>query len=158
MDFASIQVLILDVDGVLTDGRLSAGPDGDLKEFHVHDGCAIKRWQERGGKIAILSGRESRSVAARAAELRISAVKTGLSEKLVGYEEVLRSLGASDGGVAYVGDDHPDLPPMRRCGLPVAVANAVPEVKRAAVYVSRRCGGGGAVAEVIGWILSKQGA
>ena len=159
MDLALTTLLILDVDGVLTDGRLTymrAGADNP-KTFFVQDGYAIKLWQRCGGGVAIISGRESRPVSRRAKELGIEHVHLGVHDKIRAYEEVLAAVGCSDEAVAYVGDDLPDLAPMRRCGFAVAVANAVGEVKRVADYITRRPGGAGAVAEVIELLLRKQG-
>jgi len=157
MEPTEVKLLILDVDGVLTDGRISsAGGEESARRFHVHDGCAIKLWKRSGGKIAILSGREGRDVVSRAAELEIDWVKLGVADKLAGYEAILASADCVDAAVVYVGDDLPDLGPMSRCAWPVAVADAIPEVKRAARYVTRRPAGCGAVAEVIELILRKQ--
>lgn len=153
----SVKLLILDVDGVLTDGRISpCGENESARWFHVHDGYAIKLWRRSGGKAAILSAREGWDVARRAAELGIDWVKQGVADKLAGYEAILASADFVDAAIAYVGDDLPDLGPMSRCAWPVAVADAVPAVKRAARYVTRRAGGCGAVAEVIELILRKQ--
>ncbi len=188
MDWQAIRLLILDVDGVLTDGRIvmsgesmtndAASPlwdaerppltrrvnglsfvkdDTAAKAFCVQDGSAIKLWQKAGGKAAILSGRKERSVERRAAELGIEQVVLGVEDKLDGYENILRETGCTDDATAYVGDDLPDLAPIKRCGWPVAVANAAPEVKRAAAYVTRRRGGDGAVAEIVELLLRKQG-
>ena len=157
MESTGVKLLILDVDGVLTDGRISPSGDAEsVRWFDVHDGYAIKLWKRSGGKAAILSAREGRDVAKRAAELGIDWVKLGVADKLAGYEEILASAHCVDAAVAYVGDDLPDLGPMSRCAWPMAVADAVPEVKRAAQYVTRRAGGRGAVAEVIELILRKQ--
>jgi 3-deoxy-D-manno-octulosonate 8-phosphate phosphatase (KDO 8-P phosphatase) len=157
MNAARIELLILDVDGVLTDGRLIMASDGEpAKPFHAQDGCAIKLWQHCGGKAAILSGRPSAAAARRAAELGIEHIRTGAPDKLSAYIEILSSLGLGDSVVAYVGDDLPDVGPMRRCGLPIAVANAVPAVKQVSQYVTRRRGGEGAVAEVVELLLRKQ--
>lgn len=157
MEPTGVKLLILDVDGVLTDGRISTcGDEGSARRFHVHDGCAIKLWKRSGGKVAILSAREGRDVMSRAAELGIDWVKLGVADKLAGYEGILASADCVDKVVAYVGDDLPDLGPMSRCGWPVAVADANPAVKRAASYVTRQTGGCGAVAEVIELILHKQ--
>ncbi len=157
MDFASINVLILDVDGVLTDGGLRFGPDGEIvKTFHTRDGCAIKLWQKAGHRTAILSGRRHPAVECRAAELGISCVRQGEGDKGEGYRAVCELLGASDAHVCYVGDDLPDLAPMSRAALPMAVANAAPAVRMAAQFVTDRCGGDGAVAEVIELVLRKQ--
>jgi len=152
-----IKLLILDVDGVLTDGRLSPrAEDEPARWFHVHDGCAIKLWRRSGGKVAILSAREGRDVVNRAAELGIDWVKLGVADKLAGYEAILTSADCVDAAVAYVGDDLPDLGPMSRCAWSVAVGDATPAVKRAASYVTRLAGGCGAVAEVIELILRQQ--
>ena len=157
MDVASIKLLILDVDGVLTDGRVTFGSEGEtIKTFCVQDGCAIKLWQRSGGKVAILSGRTCEAVSRRAAELGIEWVQTGVADKRSAYEAILASAGCDDVDVAYLGDDLPDLGPMSRCGLPVAVANAAPAVKRASRYVTRRRGGDGAIAEVVEFLLRKQ--
>lgn len=153
-----IKLLVLDVDGVLTDGRIQASSDGEpTKTFHVQDGCAIKLWRHSGGKVAILSGRTSDALAKRAAELGIDWVRTGVKNKLSAYAAILTAAGYKDPAVAYLGDDLPDLGPLLRCGFPVAVSNAVSEVKRAATYVTRRAGGEGAVAEVVELLLRKQG-
>ncbi len=157
MNARIIEVLILDVDGVLTDGRVAAGcDDRSSRLFHVHDGCAIKLWQRCGGKVALLSGRIGEEIQKRAAEVGIQWVHTGITNKLAAYENILASAKCSDAAVGYVGDDLPDLGPMSRCGFPVAVANAVPTVKRAALYVTRRRGGEGAVAEVVELLLRKR--
>jgi 3-deoxy-D-manno-octulosonate 8-phosphate phosphatase (KDO 8-P phosphatase) len=153
-----VSLLILDVDGVLTDGSLPFGEVGTAaKTFFVGDGSAIKMWRDAGGRAALLSGRESPAVAARARELGIDAVIQGASDKLAAYESLCGKLGVADAAVCYVGDDLPDLPPMRRCGLPVAVANAHPAVKRVAAYVTRRSGGRGAAAEVVERLLRATG-
>ena len=158
MDPTAINLIILDVDGVLTDGRVTTSPDGDVaKGFHVHDGCALKLWQRSGGKVAILSGREGRQITQRASELGIEWVRMGVVNKSKVYTDLLALADCEDQAVAYVGDDLPDLGPMSRCGIAVAVANAVGPVKRAADYVTRRGGGSGAVAEVVEWLLRKKG-
>ena len=157
MNLASIALLILDVDGVLTDGSVVPGPDREWsKRFCAQDGCAIKLWQRRGGSVALLSGRADRVVEQRAADLQIQWVYTGISDKLKAYESILADGGFADSAVAYVGDDLPDLAPMTRCAFPVAVANAVPSVKRASAYVTRSAGGSGAVAEIVELLLRKQ--
>jgi len=156
VDWAAISLLVLDVDGVLTDGRLTSSDGTESKAFHVQDGCAIKVWQQVGGKVAILSGRESPDALRRAGELGIKLIRLGQSDKLSAYDALVRSAECENSAVAYVGDDLPDTAPMKECVLPVAVANALGQVKRAARYVTRRRGGEGAVAEVIELILRKQ--
>ncbi len=154
-----IRLLILDVDGVLTDGRITLSADGDAgKGFCVQDGFAIKLWQKSGRQVAILSGRGSSEITRRAAELGIRQVHVGIADKDKGYTAILKEAGMTDAEVAYVGDDLPDRAPLLRCGFPIAVANAVPTVKRWAAYVTRRAGGFGAVSEVIEMLLRRQGA
>lgn len=158
MDMTAIQLLVLDVDGVLTDGRVSMVSEGEsAKTFYVQDGLAIKMWQASGGNVAILSGRSDGGVERRAAELGIDCVHLGVEDKLAAFETILTSAGYESAASGYMGDDHPDLGPMRRCGFPIAVSNAVPQVKRAAAYVTRRSGGAGAVAEAVEFILRRQG-
>jgi 3-deoxy-D-manno-octulosonate 8-phosphate phosphatase (KDO 8-P phosphatase) len=149
-----IRLLILDVDGVLTTGALSYGAEGEAaKVFYVQDGAALRQWQAAGGRVALISGRQSEAVTVRAKELGIESVVQGVSEKMAAYETVCREAGVSDAETSFVGDDELDLAPMRRCGYPIAVANATPRVKRAARYVTRRGGGGGAASEVVERLL-----
>ena len=148
---------MLDVDGVLTDGRVSPGPDGKwVKGFSIQDGCAIKLWQGCGGLVALLSGRSDDVIEQRAAELGIEIVRTGAADKSSAYDSIVASVGCGDQEVAYVGDDLPDCGPMSRAGFPVAVANAHPVVKWVSMYVTRRRGGCGAVAELVELLLRKQ--
>ncbi len=157
MEFDRINLLILDVDGVLTSGQVVFDAEGpNTRTFHVHDGCFIKLWHHCQGRSAIISGRRCQAVERRAAELGIGRVVQGASDKLAAYQALLSDMEADDDQVCYVGDDLPDLGPMGRCALPVAVYNAVPTVKQRACYVTRRGGGDGAVAEVIELILRKQ--
>ena len=162
MSVTEIRLIVLDVDGVLTSGHLhyhAAGDfnTGEIKTFHVHDGCAIKIWQEQGGTVAILSGRRSFSVQTRARELGIESVLQGSKDKLSDYRKLLKKLQMEDQQVCCAGDDLPDLQILVRCGFAVAPADAVPAVKRVADYVTRCPGGAGAVAELIELILRKQG-
>lgn len=153
-----IRCLVLDVDGVLTDGQVLVRDDGaGARAFHVHDGFAIDWFQKLGGVVVICSGKTSDAVAARARELRIQHVIQGSRDKLGDLEPVLARLGLRLEQVAMVGDDLPDLPVMRRCGLPIAVADAVDEVKLCARLVTRRPGGRGAVREAIEHILGATG-
>ncbi len=157
MDFSALKLLVLDVDGVLTDGRIVLDAEGEsVKVFDVRDGCALTYWKKSGGRTALLSGRESSALQKRGRELGVDWVHSGVSAKLPVYEAILKDAQLTDREVAYVGDDLPDLPPLYRAGLPVAVADAVPAVKRAAWYITRRSGGRGAVAEVVELILRKQ--
>lgn len=152
------KLLVLDVDGVLTDGRIVASADGEpLKLFHVRDGWAVKLWQHAGGTVALLTGRGGEVVVRRAAELGISLIRTGVQDKGRAFTELLDECGRTPAETVYVGDDLPDVPVMERVGFAAAVADAAPAAKRAASYVARRPGGHGAVAEVVEWVLRKQG-
>ncbi|MCI0546415.1 MAG: HAD hydrolase family protein [Candidatus Rokubacteria bacterium] len=150
----AVRLLVLDVDGVLTDGGLCYGPAGeDTKRFHVHDGLALQAAGAAGLAIAVVSGRSSVAVTRRMAELGITEVHQGASDKVAVLEALLGRLGLRPAEVAVMGDDLPDLPVMQRAGLALAPANAVPEVRRAADWVSRRPGGGGAVREAVEMLL-----
>jgi 3-deoxy-D-manno-octulosonate 8-phosphate phosphatase (KDO 8-P phosphatase) len=158
MDFGALDLLILDVDGVLTAGQVfQDSRDDSARAFYVRDGCLIKRWHDSGGQTALLSGRQSVAVDRRARDLGISEIVQGAGEKLEAYDRVLQRFSAEDANVCYMGDDLPDVGPMRRSGFPVAVANAAGPVKRIARYVTVNSGGGGAVAETIELILRKKG-
>jgi 3-deoxy-D-manno-octulosonate 8-phosphate phosphatase (KDO 8-P phosphatase) len=155
---AAIELLVVDVDGVLTDGGIVHGSGGvELKQFHVRDGSGLKIWQFVGKRAALITGRRSKLVDVRAAELGIDPVIQGAPEKMPAYRELLRAGGWAPGQVCYVGDDVPDLPVLCNCGLAVAVADAAPEVIAAAHYVTRAAGGRGAVREAIELILRCQG-
>jgi len=156
-----IRVMLMDVDGVLTDGRilLQSLPEGiavETKAFSAHDGAGLKLARAGGLRTGLITGRESAATKRRAAELEMEFVYQNRAEKLGAYEEILRRAGARDAEVAYVGDDLPDLPVMARAGLAIAVRNAAEEVRRAAHYVTRRAGGEGAVREVVELILKAQ--
>lgn len=155
----AIKLLILDVDGVMTSGQLPLGSDGsEIKTFYVQDGGAIRLWQQFGGRVAIISGRRSQAVLARAKDLDIAFVIQGVADKLPAYESICRENSMSDESVSFMGDDLLDIPPMRRCGYPIAPANALPMVKRVARYVTRRSGGRGAVAEAVERLLRHNNA
>jgi 3-deoxy-D-manno-octulosonate 8-phosphate phosphatase (KDO 8-P phosphatase) len=157
MDPSNIQTIVLDVDGVLTDGRVTPGEPGDLgKRFNVRDGFAIKQWMRSGGKVAILSGRRSQEVTRRAAELGIELVRQDAQDKGGALRELLGELKVSADRVAYIGDDGPDLVAMEQCGLAATVADGTPAVKKRAHFVTRQRGGEGAVAELIEWLMRKQ--
>jgi len=157
-DLANIEMLILDVDGVLTDGTLIIHADGsESKCFNVLDGHGIKMWQRAGHKVAILSARASEPTRRRAEQLQIEYVFEDSHNKLPTLEKFLEQIGLSPDAVAYVGDDLTDLPVIRYVGFAAAVANAVDEVKKYADYVTTRTGGAGAVREVIEYILKSTG-
>jgi len=157
-----IRVLLTDVDGVLTDGRIwllsrRDGTASEIKGFSAYDGAGLKLARAAGLRTGLITGRESTAVAQRARECEIEFVYQGRATKTGAYEEILQATGANDREVAYVGDDLPDLAILQRVGLAVAVSNAAPEVKRAAHYVTARAGGEGAVREVIELIVKAQG-
>lgn len=161
MNWTDIQLLCLDVDGVLTDGTLALSWDDNqeslFKSFHVQDGAAIQRWQAQGGRVALLTGRDSASVTRRARELGITLVYQNASDKAAMFARLLHDAKLEARQVAYVGDDLPDMTVMRQCGFAAAVADAQPAVKRVSGYVTRRAGGRGAVAEVIELLLNRRG-
>ncbi|MBP8910053.1 MAG: HAD hydrolase family protein [Phycisphaerae bacterium] len=150
----AIELLVLDVDGVLTDGRVFIHSDGtESKGFSILDGHGIRMWQRAGLHVALLSGRASEATARRAEELEIAHVIQGAKSKLPVLKELLEKLSLSPAQAAYIGDDVMDLPIVRYVGFGVAVANAVDELKKHADYVTARKGGDGAVREVIEYIL-----
>jgi 3-deoxy-D-manno-octulosonate 8-phosphate phosphatase (KDO 8-P phosphatase) len=153
-----IRLLFLDVDGVLTDGALYCGPDGaEWKRFHVHDGLALARAVAAGFPVAVVSSRRAEAVSRRFAELGLAEVHQGVENKLVVYEALRARHGCADAEVACMGDDLADLPVLRRVGLPIAPADAVPAVRRVARWVSRAPGGHGAVREILEAILRARG-
>jgi 3-deoxy-D-manno-octulosonate 8-phosphate phosphatase (KDO 8-P phosphatase) len=152
-----VRLAIFDVDGVMTDGTLYIGAEGEaFKAFNILDGHGVKMLQSAGIATAILSGRSSEAVERRAAELAIMHVIQGASDKLASFDALLARLGVEPLACAFVGDDLPDLPVMRNCGLAVAVANAVEAVKAAAHYVTAASGGRGAVREFCELVLRAQ--
>ncbi len=156
---ARIKLLVLDVDGVLTDGGLYYGPSGEeTKRFHVQDGLAMVAAQRANLSVAVISGRASASVSRRMAELGITEVHQGVTDKMAVLAALTTRLGLGLGEVAVMGDDLGDLPLMRRVGLALAPLNAVREVRTAAHWVSRRRGGGGAVREAIELLLKARKA
>ena len=158
IDFAEIKLLALDVDGVLTDGTLIINADGsESKFFNVLDGHGLRMWQRAGLKVALVSGRKSEPTECRAKELDIEYVFQDCHYKLPVVEKLLEQLGLSPANMAFVGDDLTDMPVIRYAGFGVAVATAVDAVKQCADYVTTRPGGGGAVREVIEYILTKSG-
>lgn len=155
---ASIQLLLLDVDGVLTDGSVVYLDNGtELKRFHVRDGSGLKLWHAAGKRSAIVSGRKSVAVERRAAELGISPVLQGRDDKFAALAQVLTETGVRPEQVCAIGDDLPDLPVLRRVGLAVAVADACPELRAVAHYTTTALGGRGAVREAVEWLLKLSG-
>ncbi len=155
---ARVRLLLLDVDGVLTDGRVVYADDGtEVKRFHVRDGSGLKFWRDAGKRAAIVSGRRSPAVDRRAAELGIAPVLQGEGDKLPAFERVLAELGLDASQVCAVGDDLPDLPVLTRTGLAVAVADACPEVRAVADYMTAVPGGAGAVRDAVEWLMKLTG-
>ena len=152
----AIRLLVLDVDGVLTDGRLYFGPRGEaLKVFDVRDGYGLNAVRHAGIRVAVISGRRSQAVRARCRELRVQHVHQGVSDKLAVFERLRARLKLSTAACACVGDDLPDVPLMKAVGLSFAVADAHPQARRAADRVTRRRGGRGAVREVCDLLLAR---
>jgi 3-deoxy-D-manno-octulosonate 8-phosphate phosphatase (KDO 8-P phosphatase) len=144
-----IKLLILDVDGVCTDGRLYFNDQGEcMKAFHVHDGLGIKLLQQRGIVVAIITSRQSKALEQRLAGLEVEHVYQGYENKILAYEKLLETLKLTDEQVAYVGDDLPDLPVMQRVKCAIAVKNAHAIVKENAHWTTTITGGEGAVREV----------
>ena len=158
---ARTRLLLMDVDGVLTDGRLYniQGADGKMAEtkgFDSQDGIALQWLSWYGIKTGVISGRVSPATEERARQVKMSYVYQGHIEKIPILEEIMKDAGVSKDEVAYAGDDLTDIVVMRRVGLGIAVANARPEVKRAAHYITQASGGSGAIREVVELILKAQ--
>jgi len=155
---ARVRMLILDVDGVLTDGRLYYGAGGEaLKAFNVRDGHGIKLLREAGIEVAVLTARQSEIVASRARELGIERIVQGATNKVAGFDRLIGATGIGEQDCGYVGDDWPDLAVLARVGFAATVADAAPEVRAAAHWVSSAPGGHGAVREVAEFVLRAQG-
>ncbi len=153
-----IKLLILDVDGVLTDGRLFFDDQGrEYKSFHARDGHGIKLLRQSGVEVAVISGRSSRAVLLRMQSLGIEYVYQGQEDKLLALQEILQILAITPEQAAHVGDDLPDLPIMRRVGLAIAVDDANLAVKKYAHWCTSLPGGLGAVREVCDFIMQAQG-
>ncbi|MBY0523303.1 MAG: HAD hydrolase family protein [Gemmataceae bacterium] len=154
----TIELLVLDVDGVLTDGRIVyADNQVEVKAFHVRDGSGLKIWQQVGKRSAIITGRRSPVVDVRAAEIGIERVIQGAADKRAAYRDVLAGTGLRPEQVCCIGDDVPDLPLLRNCGLAAAPADACADVRAEVHYVARTPGGQGAVREIIELVLQCQG-
>jgi YrbI family 3-deoxy-D-manno-octulosonate 8-phosphate phosphatase len=149
-----IELILSDVDGVLTDGGIWYDNQGvELKGFHIRDGLGIKLWQRSGFRFGVLTARSSHIVKLRASELDIGIVRQGFEDKLPTALEIIRDCRLDASQVCYIGDDLTDLPVIRQVGLGVAVADAVEEVRTAAAYVTHLPGGRGAVRELVETIL-----
>jgi 3-deoxy-D-manno-octulosonate 8-phosphate phosphatase (KDO 8-P phosphatase) len=159
---AQVKVLLMDVDGTMTDGivTLLSQADGtalEIKTFDAHDGQGLTLAHTAGLRTGCITGRESAALLRRAQEMKMEFIYMKQPLKMPAYEDILRVAGVSDSAVAYIGDDLPDIPLMRRAGLAVAVGDAVPEVKDAAHYTTKAVAGRGAVREAVELILKSKG-
>jgi len=159
---AKIKVVLMDVDGTITDGSVTllSQPDGsalEIKNFDAHDGQGLTLGRTAGLRMGVITGRESPALRRRMKELSVEFVYEKQPHKIAAYEDILKKAGVAEDEVAYLGDDLPDLTVMKRVGLAVAVGNAVEEVKRAADYTTLRTGGKGAARELIELILKSKG-
>jgi 3-deoxy-D-manno-octulosonate 8-phosphate phosphatase (KDO 8-P phosphatase) len=159
---SQIKLLLMDVDGTMTDGSVTllSQTDGtalEIKTFDAHDGQGLTLAHTAGLRTGCITGRESAALLRRAHEMKMEFIYMKQPLKMPAYDEILRKAGVSDSAVAFIGDDLPDIPLMRRSGLAVAVGDAVPEVKEAAHYVTRALGGRGAVREAVELVLKAKG-
>lgn len=150
--------MLSDVDGVLTDGRITYDNNGvESKTFHVRDGMGIRLWRRAGHAFGIVTARSSQIVRNRAAELGISIVRQGVGDKWEAIGQILKEENASAEEFCYIGDDLPDIRALREAGLGIAVADACEEARAAADWITSCRGGGGAVREAVEFILRQQG-
>jgi len=159
---AQIEVLLMDVDGTMTEGGVTLMSQTEeialeIKTFDAHDGQGLTLAHTAGLRTGCITGRQSSALLRRAREMNMEFIYMKQPLKMPAYEGILRKAGVPDSSVAYVGDDLPDLPIMRRAGLAVAVGNAVPEVKKAAHYVTKARAGHGAIRETVELILKSKG-
>src|SRR5216684_4298219 len=157
-----IQVLLMDVDGTMTDGSVAllSQPDGtalEIKTFDAHDGQGLTLAHTAGLRTGCITGRESPALLRRAHEMKMEFIYQKQPLKMPAYEEILRNAGVSDSAVAFIGDDLPDIPLMRRAGLAIAVGDAVPEVKKSAHYITKALAGHGAIREAVELVLKSKG-
>jgi 3-deoxy-D-manno-octulosonate 8-phosphate phosphatase (KDO 8-P phosphatase) len=159
---ARIKVILMDVDGTMTDGgvTLQSQPDGsalEIKTFDAHDGQGLTLAHTAGLRTGCITGRESPALLRRAKEMKMEFIYMKIALKIPAYEEILAKAGVSDAEVAFIGDDLPDIPLLKRAGLAVAVGDAVPEVKKVVHYTTQALAGRGAVREAIEVILKSRG-
>jgi len=155
---AGLKLLVFDVDGVLTDGRIVLGDDGyEYKAFHTHDGHGIRLLQNSGVAVGIITGRTSVLVSRRAEELQIGHLMQGRKDKVAALDEMAARVGVDRASVAFVGDDIVDLGAMRRGGVAIAVANATPVTRSHADWVTTGAGGNGAAREICEIVMAAQG-
>lgn len=156
--FPAIALLVLDVDGVLTDGAIMLDDCGrEVKRFCAADGVGLRTWVRLGYRVAVITGRGGTAVRHRLADLGIAEVVQSSKDKAAALAGVVQRTGLSLDRAAYIGDDWPDLPPMRRVAYPIAVANAAAAVRGVAKFTTTRRGGDGAVREAIEHLLDKMG-
>jgi 3-deoxy-D-manno-octulosonate 8-phosphate phosphatase (KDO 8-P phosphatase) len=157
-DPSRVELLVLDVDGVMTDGSILLDDDGrETKRFHVRDGFGVKLWQRMGFRAAIITGRAGRALRHRATELGIVHVVQGVADKGAALDALLREAAVPPERAACLADDWPELPLMRRVGYPMAVADAHARIRAAAAFVTTQPGGRGAVREAIEHLLRARG-
>jgi 3-deoxy-D-manno-octulosonate 8-phosphate phosphatase (KDO 8-P phosphatase) len=155
---AKIELILSDVDGVLTDGGVWLADDGrSLVQFHIRDGFAVRLWHEAGGLFGILTGRDVEAVRRRASQMKVDVLRQGVDDKLPAIESIAEELGLGRDQICFVGDDLLDLRAIRSVGLGVAVADAVEDVRRAAAYITSAPGGHAALREVVELILMNTG-
>ncbi len=153
-----IKILLLDVDGVLTDGRIIYDSSGrDMKFFDVHDGLGVYCLKKAGIKTILITAKGSRAISPRARDMQVEGVYENISPKTAALEKILKKYKVNPAEICFVGDDLVDLCLIKRVGLPIAVFNAAPEIKQSASYITLRHGGRGAVREVSELILKAQG-
>jgi len=152
-----IKLLLLDVDGVLTDGRIIYDSRGEnLKLFDVHDGLGVYALRRMGIKTILITAKGSKATKPRAKDMKIERIYENITPKIKVYEKILKNYKLKDENICFVGDDLVDLCVLNRVGLPVAVVNACPEVKKKSIYITRKRGGRGAVREISELILKAQ--
>lgn len=152
-----IRLLILDVDGVLTNGTIYYGENNiEMKGFHIHDGMGLYLLQKTGVKVAVISGKHSSATARRLKELHIEHAYLGHSHKIPAYEELKQKLQMNDQQIAYMGDDFPDVPILRRVGFSITVPEAPTEIRQLVNYTTHKSCGVGAVREVCQLIMAAQ--
>src|SRR6201988_5417994 len=159
---AQIKVLLMDVDGTMTDGSVTllSQPNGsalEIKTFDAHDGQGLTLAHPAGLRTGCITGRESAALLRRAHEMKMEFIYMKQALKMPAYEEILRNTAGPDSAVAFIGDDLPDIPLMHRAGLAIAVGDAVPEVKRTAHYTTKALAGRGAIREAVELILKSKG-
>lgn len=153
-----VTLILMDVDGVMTDGTITyVGAREETKSFHARDGVALWVARRLGLATGVISGRSGTAIRRRVRELHMDEVHLKIRDKLAAYEKIVRRRGLTDDQICYIGDDLVDLPVLARVGVPVAVADADPEVLRRVPFITRAPGGRGAVREVIEAILKSQG-